>query len=421
MKILVIGNGGREHALAWKIKQSPKVTQVYVAPGNAGTALEPGVQNVAIAVNEVEQLAAFASQQHIDLTIVGPELPLSLGIVDLFQARDLPCFGPCRWAAQLETSKAFSKAFMQAQGIPTARYECFTEVEAAKRYLQQQTFPIVIKADGLAAGKGVVIAQDLNEAEQTVTEMLSGQTLQGAGKKVVIEEFLTGEEVSFIVVCDGKVAIPLASSQDHKRRDDGDLGPNTGGMGAYSPAPIFTASLQDQVMQAVINPVLRGMAENGTPYRGFLYAGLMITPDRQPKVLEFNCRLGDPETQPLLMRLQSDLLDICLATALDAMTLSWDPRPALGVVMAAKGYPEQYPQGDVIKGLSERSTPDVKVFHAGTRLEAGEVKTAGGRVLCVTALGDTLQAAYEKAYAQVGKIDWGNQYFRRDIGHRAIG
>lgn len=424
MNILIVGHGGREHALAWKIRQSPLADKIFVAPGNAGTALEPGIENIPISATDVPSLLAFAKQNSIGLTVVGPEAPLALGIVDAFDSESLPCLGPTQMAAQLESSKAFSKHFMNRYCIPTASYACFTEWALAVEYVKQQNFPLVIKADGLAAGKGVVIAHTLQEALQALQTMLSGQILGGAGKQVVIEEFIIGEEASFMVLTDGKFALPLATAQDHKPRDEGDLGPNTGGMGAYSPAPVMTSALQQQVMDHIIYPVLQGMAKDGTPYRGFLYAGLMITPQQEIKVLEFNCRLGDPETQPILMRLKSDLLEAFLAVMdnrLLEVDWEWDNRSALGVVLAAKGYPEAYPQDEIISGLTLSDQPDTKIFHAGTVLSQDrQVKTAGGRVLCVTSLGDTIQQAQSKAYATVSKVRWANQYYRKDIGHRAI-
>lgn len=423
MKILIIGNGGREHALAWKVRQSPQVTEVFVAPGNAGTALEPGVNNVAIAADNVAQLLAFAQSQGIDLTIVGPEAPLAVGVVDTFTANGLRCFGPTQAAARLESSKAFSKDFMQQYRIPTARYATFTDLNQALNYVTQHPVPLVIKADGLAAGKGVVIAQTQAQAQETLHDMLGGNRFGSAGHRVVIEEFIQGEEASFIVLADGKHALALATSQDHKARDDGDQGPNTGGMGAYSPAPIVTPAMQEKVMQEVIYPTLQGLAEQGCPYTGFLYAGLMITPAGDIRVLEFNCRLGDPETQPIMMRLQSDLVEACLAgleQRLDKLQLQWDPRPALGVVMAAKGYPDAYPKGDVITGLPTADDPNCKVFHAGTVLEEGQIRTAGGRILCVTALGESVHQAQQRAYATVRTIHWAHTYYRTDIGHRAI-
>lgn len=423
MKILIIGNGGREHALAWKVAQSPLVQQVFVAPGNAGAALEAKTSNVAIQPTDVAALLAFARKEDIDLTIVGPEAALAVGVVDTFTAAGLKCFGPMQAAAQLESSKAFSKDFMQQHGIPTAQFATFSDLNAAKDYLKQVKLPIVIKADGLAAGKGVVIAQTQIEAIAAVTAMLAEQAFGNAGQKVVIEEFLEGEEASFIVLCDGEHAVALASSQDHKARDNGDYGPNTGGMGAYSPAPVVTPTIHQRIMQEVIEPTLAGMKQAKTPYTGFLYAGVMITPDGSVKVLEFNCRLGDPETQPLLMRLQSDLVTVCLealAQRLDKIKIQWDARPALGVVLAAKGYPNEYPIGEEIRGLPMIESADCKVFHAGTTTRDGKIVTAGGRVLCVTALGDTVAAAQAKAYAVAKTIHWQHQYYRSDIGYRAI-
>ena len=422
MNVLIIGSGGREHALAWKARQSPLAAQIFVAPGNGGTALEPGITNVAIAAADIPALLDFAKQQTVGLTIVGPEIPLAAGIVDTFTAQGLRCFGPSSAAAQLETSKTFSKDFMSRYQIPTAKYASFTDFAQAKAYVESHPLPLVIKADGLAAGKGVVIAHDKIQALTTLQEMLSGSVLSGAGKRVIIEEFLHGEEASFMVITDGKFALPLASAQDHKARDDGDQGPNTGGMGAYSPAPIVTSQLQEQIMDQVIYPTLRGMAASGMPYQGFLYAGLMITPQREIKVLEFNCRLGDPETQPILLRLKSDLIAACLATLenrLQHISLEWDPRPALGVILAAKGYPENYPSGEVIHGLTELG-PDSKVFHAGTVLEDNLLKTAGGRVLCITSLGENVARAQNKAYNIAKNIRWPNQYYRMDIGYKAI-
>lgn len=421
--ILIIGNGGREHALAWKVRQSPQVARVFVAPGNAGTALEKGIENVPIAATDLTQLLDFAKTHHIDLTIVGPEAPLAMGIVDLFSAHDLACFGPTQAAARLESSKVFCKHFMQQNKIPTANYATFINLDAALIYIKECTFPIVIKADGLAAGKGVVIAHNQQEASDAVYNMLSKQSFGKAGECIVIETFISGEEASFIVVADGEFALPLATSQDHKTRDNADLGPNTGGMGAYSPAPIITAELQEKIMHTVIYPTLKALAKDGHPYTGFLYAGLMITPSGEPYVLEFNCRLGDPETQPILMRLQSDLVTLCTAALekhLNLISLTWDPRPALGVVMTARGYPDVYPQGEVINNLPEQNLPHCKVFHSGTLLENGLVKTKGGRVLCVTALGQTIQDAQNNAYAVAKNIYWENQYYRTDIGYRAI-
>lgn len=425
MKILIVGNGGREHAIAWKIAQSPKAKQIFVAPGNPGTAQEPKTQNIAIAATDVPGLLQFARDHQIDMTIVGPEAPLSLGIVDAFQAAGLACFGPTQAAAQLESSKAFSKNFMQRYHIPTAAYATFTEYEATKNYLEQQTFPLVIKASGLAAGKGVVITQNLTEALATAKEMLSGNAFGSAGQEIVIEEFLEGEEASFIVMVDGQHILPLATSQDHKARDNGDQGPNTGGMGAYSPAPVVTPALSEKIIQQVIEPTIQGMAAEGHPFTGFLYAGVMIDKNNNIKVLEFNCRLGDPETQPILMRLKSDLLSLCeaaLAKELDKMTITWDERPALGVVLAAGGYPESYAKGYVIQGLQQDNATAnfTKVFHAGTTQKDSDVITAGGRVLCVTALGDDIKTAQTHAYTMIKNISWPEMYYRTDIGHRAI-
>jgi phosphoribosylamine--glycine ligase len=425
MKVLIVGGGGREHALAWKSAQSPQVEQVYVAPGNAGTALEPRLENVPIAAEDVPALLAFAQEQAIDLTIVGPEAPLVLGIVDQFRAAGLRCFGPTQAAAQLEGSKAFCKDFLARHRIPTAEYRTFTEATPAIGYIREKGAPIVVKADGLAAGKGVVVAQTEDEAVLAVQDMLDGGAFGSAGRRVVVEEFLRGEEASFIVMADGVHALPMATSQDHKARDDGDLGPNTGGMGAYSPAPVVTPEVHNRVMHEVILPTLRGMAADGIPYTGFLYAGLMVGPDGSVKVLEFNCRFGDPETQPIMLRLKSDLPALCLAALdekLDQVQADWDERPALGVVMAAGGYPFDYAKGDAIEGLPEAGADaaDTKVFHAGTRQAEGRVVTAGGRVLCVSALGETVAAAQAKAYQQVEKIRWNNVYYRTDIGHRAI-
>jgi phosphoribosylamine--glycine ligase len=424
MKVLVVGGGGREHALAWKAAQSPRVKAVFVAPGNAGTAREPRLQNVAIAADDVEGLAGFARSEGIGLTIVGPEAPLVLGLVDTFRAAGLPCFGPTQSAAQLESSKTFCKDFMARHHIPTAAYRSFTEVEAATAYIREQGAPIVVKADGLAAGKGVIVAQTEGEAIEAVTDMLAGNAFGAAGHRVVIEEFLQGEEASFIVMADGVHALAMASSQDHKARDEGDTGPNTGGMGAYSPAPVVTDAVHRRAMDEVILPTLRGMAADGRPYTGFLYAGLMVAPDGAIKVLEFNCRFGDPETQPIMIRLKSDLPALCLMALegrLDEAEIEWDPRPALGVVMAAGGYPFDYAKGDVIQGLPAAESSDVKVFHAGTALSGSDVVTAGGRVLCVTAMGETVADAQRRAYAVADQINWNNAFYRRDIGHKAIG
>lgn len=423
MNILIIGGGGREHALAWKVAQSPLAEQVFVAPGNAGTAREKGITNVSIAADDVAGLVAFARENGVGLTIVGPEAPLVLGVVDAFRAENLPCFGPTQGAAQLEGSKAFCKDFMARHGIPTAAYQTFTEVEPAIAYIQAQGAPIVVKADGLAAGKGVVVAQSEAEAIQAVNDMLAGNTFGSAGHRVVIEEFLVGEEASFIVMADGRNALAMASSQDHKALLDGDLGPNTGGMGAYSPAPVVTPDVHDRALREVIQPTLDGMAADGLPYTGFLYAGLMVGPEGRIKVLEFNCRFGDPETQPIMMRLKSDLPKLCieaLAGRLDQATTEWDPRPALGVVLAAEGYPNEIRKGDPIEGLPENEDREVKVFHAGTRLEDHRVLTAGGRVLCVSALGATVREAQERAYARAHEIRWPGVTLRNDIGYRAI-
>ncbi|MEY4768869.1 MAG: hypothetical protein RL637_1508 [Pseudomonadota bacterium] len=423
MKILIVGNGGREHALAWKIQQSQPVSQIFVAPGNAGTAQEPKVQNVAIAVDDIEVLVHFAQQQAIDLTIIGPELPLTLGIVDRFQQVGLKCFGANSQAARLEASKRFSKDFMRKYHIPTAEYQAFTDVQAAIAYIQTKGAPIVVKADGLAAGKGVVVAQTVNEAIDAVEQMLSANRFGQAGHQVVIEEYLTGEEASFIVIADGIHALPMATSQDHKARDNGDLGPNTGGMGAYSPAPVVTTEIHQRVMDDVIYPTLRGMAAEGCPYSGFLYAGLMISPEGSVKVLEYNCRFGDPETQPIMMRLTSDLVELCLAALdqrLDQITIEWDTRVALAVVMAAGGYPDDYAKGAVISGLPTVKNSDCQVFHAGTQQQHSEIVTAGGRVLAVCALADSVKQAQQKAYQQVSQIQWTDVYYRTDIGYKAL-
>lgn len=423
MKILIVGGGGREHALAWKTAQSPLADKVYVAPGNAGTALEPNLENVRIAASDVQGLLAFAQREGIDLTIIGPEAPLVLGIVDSFRAAGLKCYGPTQAAAQLEGSKAFCKDFLARHHIPTAAYQTFTDIESALAYVEQQGAPIVVKADGLAAGKGVVVAQTLEEAFSAIRDMLGGNAFGAAGHRVVIEEFLQGEEASFIVMADGQQALAMASSQDHKARDDGDTGPNTGGMGAYSPAPVVTPAVHTRAMEEVILPTLRGMAADGIPYTGFLYAGLMVAADGSIKVLEFNCRFGDPETQPIMMRLKSDLPALCLKALdgkLDEVETEWDSRPALGVVMAAKGYPEDYAKGDPIAGLPDRESVDVKVFHAGTSMNQQVPVTSGGRVLCVCALGKDVAEAQKKAYDQAAKIHWPGAFYRKDIGHRAI-
>ena len=423
MDVLVIGGGGREHALAWKLAQSPRVHTVYVAPGNAGTAREAGVENVAIAADDITGLKDFAQQKNISLTVVGPEAPLVAGVVDVFTAAGLPCFGPSQGAAQLEGSKAFTKDFLARHNIPTAAYGNFTDIDAAVAYIHKVGAPIVVKADGLAAGKGVILAQTEQEAIEAVNDMLAGNRFGDAGHRVVIEEFLTGEEASFIVMADGEHILPLATSQDHKARDNGDKGPNTGGMGAYSPAPVVTPELHQRAMREVIEPTIRGMEQEGHTYTGFLYAGLMIGADGTPKVLEYNCRFGDPETQPIIMRLQSDLVELieaALAKRLDRVQAKWDPRASLGVVMAAGGYPDEYAKGMVIRGLDDVDSDLVKVFHAGTGSHNGEVVTSGGRVLCVTALGESVGEAQRRAYEAVKKISWDDAYYRTDIGYRAI-
>ncbi|PPD50451.1 MAG: phosphoribosylamine--glycine ligase [Methylobacter sp.] len=423
MNILIVGSGGREHALAWKASQSPNVTKVFVAPGNPGTASEPGIENVAIAVDNIPALLVFAQDNGIGLTIVGPEVPLVLGIVDQFQAAGLKCFGPTAQAAQLEGSKSFCKDFLSRHGIPTAAYQSFTDKDLAIAYIKQQGAPIVVKADGLAAGKGVIVAQTEQEAIDAVEDMLAGNAFGEAGHRVVVEEFLVGEEASFIVIADGKHALAMATSQDHKARDNGDKGPNTGGMGAYSPAPVVTPDVHERTMREVIMPTLDGMAADGIPYTGFLYAGLMISPDGAIKVLEFNCRFGDPETQPIMMRLKSDLVELCLAALageLDKITSDWDERAALGVVLAAGGYPDAYQKGAVISGLAADDTDDCKIFHAGTAQVGDDIVTAGGRVLCACALGEDIATAQRKAYELAGKIDWNGIYYRTDIGFKAI-
>ncbi len=423
MKVLVVGGGGREHALAWKIAQSGRVNEVLVAPGNAGTALEPKMRNLPIAAEEVDALAAYAQEQGIELTVVGPEAPLSRGIVDKFRAAGLKCFGPTQQAAQLESSKAFAKDFLARHQISTAAYANFTEIEPAIAYIRQQGAPIVVKADGLAAGKGVILAQTEDEAIAAVKDMLSGNAFGSAGSRVVIEEFLIGEEASFIVMVDGEHVLAMASSQDHKARDDGDKGPNTGGMGAYSPAPVVTPAMHERIMQEVIYPTVRGMAADGIPYTGFLYAGVMITADGTPKVLEFNCRFGDPETQPIMVRLQSDFVDLleaALEERLDTVSAQWDTRASLGVVLAAGGYPDVYNKGDVISGLDTAAQLEGKVFHAGTAEKDGQVVTNGGRVLCAVGLGNSVTEAQANAYQLVKAIDWNKVYYRNDIGHRAI-
>lgn len=423
MKVLIIGSGGREHALGWKVAQSPNVKKVFVAPGNAGTALEPKLENVDIDVLVIDKLVSFAQEQGVALTIVGPEAPLVEGIVDAFQAAGLKCFGPTKAAAQLEGSKAFTKDFLARNNIPTAAYGNFTDKDEAIAYIKEQGAPIVVKADGLAAGKGVILAQTEEEAITAVEDMLAGNRFGDAGHRVVIEEFLTGEEASFICMVDGKNVLPMATSQDHKARDNGDKGPNTGGMGAYSPAPVVTPEIEQRIMDEVIYPTVEGMAKEGNPYTGFLYAGIMIAEDGTPKVLEYNCRFGDPETQPIMLRLQSDLAELCLAALdkkLDETSAKWDERASLGVVLAAGGYPESYDKGDVIMGLPENEQDGQKVFHAGTKEKDGKIVTNGGRVLCATALGDTVSEAQAIAYDLVKQINWKGVYYRTDIGYRAV-
>ncbi|HET6552967.1 MAG TPA: phosphoribosylamine--glycine ligase [Dyella sp.] len=424
MKVLVIGNGGREHALAWKLKQSPRVSEVIVAPGNAGTAREKGVRNANVAVTDIDGLLKLAKAEKIELTVVGPEVPLVAGLVDKFRAAGLRCFGPRAVAAQLEGSKAFAKDFLLRHNIPTARYAVFTELNPALAYVREHGAPIVIKADGLAAGKGVVVALTQADAEQALHDMLGAHQFGDASARVVIEEFLEGEEASYIVMSDGQHALPMASSQDHKRRDEGDLGPNTGGMGAYSPAPVVTPEVEKRILKEVIEPTLHGMAMEGAPFIGFLYAGLMIDKSGTPRVIEFNVRFGDPETQPIMLRLKSDLVEL-IEAALDGELhhthIQWDARPSIGVVMAAGGYPGKVRNGDVISGLDGDFGPDVKVFHAGTQLDAkGRVVTAGGRVLTVCALGKDIAGAREHAYAAIGKIHYEGAFCRRDIAHRAL-
>jgi phosphoribosylamine--glycine ligase len=424
MNILVIGSGGREHSLAWKALQSPQAETVFVAPGNAGTAREPGLSNVALDPMDFEALADFAEANAVGLTLVGPEAPLVAGVVDYFRQRGLACFGPSKAAAQLEGSKSFTKDFLKRHGIPTASYETFTNVEQARAYISAQGAPIVIKADGLAAGKGVVVAMTEAEAEAAVDDMLAGNKFGDAGHRVVIEGFLAGEEASFIAMVDGKNVLPMATSQDHKARDDGDQGPNTGGMGAYSPAPVVSDEIYARVMDEIIRPTVAGMAADGNTYTGFLYAGLMISPSGAIDVVEFNCRFGDPEAQPVMMRLQSDLVEHCLAAVngtLDTQSAQWDSRRAVGVVLAAGGYPEAYASGAAISGLDAApDSAEAKVFHAGTKLDGDEVVTSGGRVLCAVALGDSVAQAQASAYELARSIEWENVYFRQDIGYRAI-
>lgn len=423
MNVLVIGSGGREHALAWKVAQSSDVETVYVAPGNAGSARETKVENIALGIDDFAALADFAANNNVALTIVGPEQPLVDGIVDFFNQRQQPIFGPSKGAAQLEGSKAFTKDFLSRQNIPTGYYQNFSDIDEAMAYLQQVGAPIVIKADGLAAGKGVIVAMTMSEAEAAVKDMLAGNAFGEAGHRVVIEEFLDGEEASFIVMVDGKNVLPMATSQDHKRAGDGDTGPNTGGMGAYSPAPVVDDVIYQRIMDEVIYPTVKGMADEGNDYIGFLYAGLMIMADGTPKVIEYNCRFGDPETQPILMRLKSDLVSHCLAAldgTLDLEHTSWDPRPAVGIVLAAGGYPGSYGKGDAITGLDTESTAIGKVFHAGTAIKDAEVVTNGGRVLCATALGNTVAEAQQAAYQLAASVDFKNLYKRSDIAWRAI-
>lgn len=422
MKVLIVGSGGREHALAWKCAQSSRVTEVLVAPGNAGTAREPKLRNVAVAADDVAGLVTLAQREAIDLTIIGPEAPLVLGVVDAFEAAGLRCFGPRRAPAQLEGSKAFTKEFLRRHSIPTAAYATFTADTFDADWVRRQRSPIVVKASGLAAGKGVIIAATADEAIEAARSMFEGQ-FGGAGTEVVIEEFLPGEEASFIVIADGVHALPFATSQDHKRIGDGDTGPNTGGMGAYSPAPVVTPEMHQRIMREVIEPTIAGLAADGMPYTGFLYAGIMIHPDGTPNVLEFNCRFGDPETQPIMMRLNSDLTALCEAALdgrLDQISMDWDPRAALGVVLAAGGYPDDVRKGDVIHGLDAAATLPGKVFHAGTASRDGAVVTAGGRVLCAVGLGSTVSAAQTAAYQLVDQISWEGVQCRRDIGYRAI-
>ncbi|ALU44111.1 phosphoribosylamine--glycine ligase [Pseudoalteromonas rubra] len=423
MNILVIGSGGREHALAFKAAQNPSVKTVFVAPGNAGTALEPKLQNVAIGVEDIDALLAFAQDNKVELTIVGPEAPLVIGVVDRFREAGLAIFGPTQGAAQLEGSKSFTKDFLARHQIPTAAYQTFEEIEPALAYVKAQGAPIVVKADGLAAGKGVIVAMTEAEAEDAIRDMLAGNAFGDAGSRVVIEEFLEGEEASFIVMVDGKNVLPFATSQDHKRAYNGDEGPNTGGMGAYSPAPVVTAEIHQRIMDEVITPTVEGMAAEGYPYTGFLYAGLMIAADGTPKVIEYNCRFGDPETQPIMLRLQSDLVTLIEAAnrqELDQTEIQFDPRAAVGVVLAAKGYPASYPKGDAISGLRVTYPEGEKVFHAGTKQDGDAVVTAGGRVLCATALGHTVTEAQKRAYALVQEISWDGVEYRTDIAYRAI-
>ena len=423
MNILIIGGGGREHALAWKAAQSQQVETVYLAPGNAGTALDDKLKNVDIDVLDFAALAEFAKAEEIALTIVGPEVPLVEGVVDYFTERNLACFGPSKGAAQLEGSKAFTKDFLERHKIPTADYQNFTEVEPALAYLREKGAPIVVKADGLAAGKGVIVAETLEQAEDAVRDMLSGNAFGDAGCRVVIEEFLSGEEASFIVMVDGENVLPMATSQDHKRAGNGDTGPNTGGMGAYSPAPVVTNEVHQRIMDEVIYPTVKGMAAESNRYTGFLYAGLMIDESGTPKVIEYNCRFGDPETQPIMLRLKSDLVALCLAALkgeLNSASVEWDPRASVGVVLAAGGYPASYNKGDAISGLPTTETAGEKVFHAGTSRQGDDIVTNGGRVLCATALGNSVQEAQERAYKLASSIKWNGVNYRTDIAYRAI-
>ena len=423
MNVLIIGAGGREHALGWKAAQNPNVETVFIAPGNAGTALEPKLENVAIDVEDIANLVAFAKEKAIELTIVGPEGPLVIGVVDAFREAGLPIFGPTKAAAQLEGSKAFTKDFLARHDIPTGYYSNFTEIEPALAYVREQGAPIVVKADGLAAGKGVIVAMTLKEAEDAIKDMLSGNVFGEAGSRVVIEEFLEGEEASFIVMVDGASVLPMATSQDHKRVGDKDTGPNTGGMGAYSPAPVVTPEIHNRILEEVIYPTVRGMDAEGAPYTGFLYAGLMIDADGTPKVIEYNCRFGDPETQPIMMRMESDLVELCLMAIdekLDEAESKWDPRASIGVVLAAGGYPADYAKGDIIS-LPTTEVEGQKIFHAGTKNnDAGDVVTNGGRVLCATALGNTVLEAQERAYELTKQVSWNGMFHRNDIGYRAI-
>ncbi|MEH6452444.1 MAG: phosphoribosylamine--glycine ligase [Psychromonas sp.] len=423
MNVLIIGNGGREHALAWKVAQNEQVKNIFVAPGNAGSAQETKVTNVNIGVEDIAALVNFAKENNVELTIVGPEAPLVIGVVDAFQEAGLACFGPTKGAAQLEGSKAFTKDFLARHDIPTAWYQNFTEIEPAIAYVREKGAPIVIKADGLAAGKGVIVAMTLQEAEDAIQDMLAGNAFGEAGHLVVVEEFLDGEEASFIVMVDGENVVPMATSQDHKRVADGDTGPNTGGMGAYSPAPVVTTEMYQRIMDLVINPTVKGMAEEGNTYTGFLYAGLMIMADGTPKVIEYNCRFGDPETQPIMLRMKSDIVTLCLAGVngeLADMTAEFDPRAAIGVVLAAGGYPADYKKGLVISGLPTEDEAGTKVFQAGTANVDGQIVTSGGRVLCATALGNTVTEAQQRAYQLVKQISWDGMFHRNDIGYRAI-